>query len=472
MSVVPFDPKARLKRPKKIAGPSEPYDLDEMNSEFAIVMAGSKTLVMRERNGAGVGQRISLMKPFDFRQWLSHRAIYRTNTRGQTQRVSIADVWLEDRNRRQYDGLVFSPGAGRVVGSSYNLWTGWAVEPAHGGDCSPWFEHVREVICGGSPELERYVLSWCADMVQNPAKKPGVALVLRGGEGAGKTLFGQILGRLCPEHYFLIDSARYLTGQFNAHLGSCLLVQADEAFWAGDMASEGRLKGLVTSDFQMIEMKGVDPLRVENYIRLLASSNSDWVVPAGLDARRWAVIDVVNTRAGDRAWFTRLGAMLDDPAALAALLAELMAYPIADFDLRNVPKTTALLEQKIRSLDPIRSWWLGCLQRGAIDPKGQIWEPRLTNDDIYGSYLADAEQVRITRRSDRTSFGIAMRKLLPWTNLVKVVSPTNQRRLNGLEIPPLQDCRAFFETAIRQSVSWDDATAEGGAGETSNEGYS
>lgn len=472
MSVVPFDPKARLKRPKKIAGASEPYDLEAMNEEFAVVMVGAKTLVMRERRDARPGQRIALMKPADFRQWLSHRAIYRTNTRGQTQRVSIADVWLEDRERRQYDGLVFSPGEGRVVGSSYNLWTGWAVEPAHGGDCAPWFEHVREVICGGSAELERYVLSWCADMVQNPAKKPGVALVLRGGEGAGKTLFGQILGRLCPEHYFLIDSARYLTGQFNAHLASCLLVQADEAFWAGDMASEGRLKGLVTSDFQMIEMKGVDPVRVENHLRLLASSNSDWVVPAGLDARRWAVIDVVGTRAGDREWFKRLGSMLTDPAAQAALLAELMAYPIGDFDLRNVPKTSALLEQKIRSLDPIRSWWLGCLQRGSVDPKGQIWEQRVAREDFYASYLADAEQVRVTRRADSTSFGIAMRKLLPWTNIVKVISPTNQRRINGLEMPPLQDCRDFFEIAIRQQVSWDDAAAESVAGETSNEGIS
>ena len=471
MTVVPFDPKQRLKRPKKLAGPSETYDREAMNREYAVVMVGSRTVVMRERADAPIGQRMSLMRVADFRAWLSHRAIYRLNGRGQSQRVSVADVWLEDRDRRQFDGLVFAPGEERVVGSAYNLWSGWAVEPSDDGDCSPWFDHVREVICGGSAELERYVVSWCADLVQNPGRKPGVALVLRGGEGAGKTIMGQMLGKLFPEHYFLIDSPRYLTGQFNAHLASCLLVQADEAFWAGDVGSEGRLKGLVTSDFQMIEHKGIDPVRVENHVRLLASSNSDWVVPAGIDARRWAVLDVSDARRGDTAYFKRLGAMMNDPAALGALLAELRAYKIGDFDLRAVPKTKALLDQKIRSLDPLRSWWLSCLERGSIDPKGQAWLDTMANDDIYMSYIGDAELVRVSRRAARTEFGMALRSLVPWAVWTRVYN-SKQERVPGTKLPPLADCRAHFERALGQVIAWDiDTDMETGAVETPDKGF-
>mgnify|MGYP000856866344 CR=1 FL=1 len=54
------------------------------------------------------------------------------------------------------------------------------------------------------------------------------------------------------------SGVRYLVGQFNAHLASCLFLQADEGFWAGDKQAEGRLKGLITSEYQMIELKGVD----------------------------------------------------------------------------------------------------------------------------------------------------------------------------------------------------------------------
>ena len=42
----------------------------------------------------------------------------------------------------------------------------------------------------------------------------------------------------------------------------------------------------------MIEPKGVDPFSVRNCIHLLMSSNADWVVPAGADARRYFVLDV------------------------------------------------------------------------------------------------------------------------------------------------------------------------------------
>ncbi len=92
-------------------------------------------------------------------------------------------------------------------------------------------------------------------MLQHPRERLGVALVLRGKQGAGKTKPCEVFGSLIPSHYFLVDSARYLTGTFNAHMASCLLLQADEAVWAGDKQAEGRLKGLVTSTEQMVESK-------------------------------------------------------------------------------------------------------------------------------------------------------------------------------------------------------------------------
>ena len=63
----------------------------------------------------------------------------------------------------------------------------------------------------------------------------------------------KVIGSLFPRHYFLVDDPRYVTGQFNAHMATCLLLQADEAVWAGDKSAEGRLKGLITSPIQQIE---------------------------------------------------------------------------------------------------------------------------------------------------------------------------------------------------------------------------
>ena len=68
-----------------------------------------------------------------------------------------------------------------------------------------------------------------------------------------------------------------------------MLLQADEAYWAGAKSSEGALKDLLTNDTITIERKGVDAYTAPNYTRVLFTSNDDFVVPASLDERRFAV---------------------------------------------------------------------------------------------------------------------------------------------------------------------------------------
>ena len=41
----------------------------------------------------------------------------------------------------------------------------------------------------------------------------------------------------------------------------------------GDKSAEGRLKGLITSPRQQIEAKGIDPIPLPNYLRLIMTSN-------------------------------------------------------------------------------------------------------------------------------------------------------------------------------------------------------
>jgi hypothetical protein len=51
-------------------------------------------------------------------------------------------------------------------------------------------------------------------------------------------------------------------------------LHADEAFWAGDHAAEGKLKDLVTGHDHFIEYKGKEPVRVQNFVRLLDALES------------------------------------------------------------------------------------------------------------------------------------------------------------------------------------------------------
>ena len=74
-------------------------------------------------------------------------------------------------------------------------------------------------------------------------------------------------------------------------------------FGLGDKAGEGALKHLVTDEELLIEGKHRDAFMVRNLSRLIIASNEKWVVPAGIRARRWCVLDVADTHANDRAYF-------------------------------------------------------------------------------------------------------------------------------------------------------------------------
>ena len=48
-------------------------------------------------------------------------------------------------------------------------------------------------------------------------------------------------------------------------MASLLVLHADEAFWAGDKKAEGMLKDLVSGKTHMLEYKGVDPIRDQEF---------------------------------------------------------------------------------------------------------------------------------------------------------------------------------------------------------------
>ena len=170
--------------------------------------------------------------------------------------------------------LVFEPG-GLIIEGAYNLWRGWGVQPK-AGDCSLFLAHLRDNVCSGDEELYRWVLAWFAHILRFPRTKIGTALVVRGRQGTGKSIVGEIFGVLIGPSFLKVSMARHLTGNFNALLGERLLVQAEEAFWAGDRAAVGVLKDLITSATIVIERKGLDPDRTANYVRLFVTSNSIW----------------------------------------------------------------------------------------------------------------------------------------------------------------------------------------------------
>ena len=441
--------------PKRARKRGEKFSARRMSETYALVLMGSKGVVIREQNDGPIEDRLKVLAPEAFRLWYANRFTTIRDKDGKEKVVTWATAWLNSRERRQYKGIEFFPNPDGAPGTEgyLNLWRGFAVEPKPKENGWATFrDHLYTNVCHQDQKLFAWVLGWFAHMVQRPRERLGTALVLRGKMGTGKSKVGEVMGSLFPTHYFMVDDPRYITGQFNPHMASCLLLQAEEAVWAGDKAAEGRLKGLVTSTFQMIEAKGIDPIRLDNHVRLIMTSNEDWVVPAGKDERRFAVLDVGDGCAQNFDYFGAIDAEMAD-GGREALLHDLLAFDLASVNLRQIPLTQPLLEQKIRSLTPVESWWLAAIERGAPTRKHHsTWPIEVRCDELFDDYVATSDKIGVKRRAEETVFGMQLRKMVP--GLTKRRMTDTDGRHWFYVLPSLDDCRQIFTDQVGQAMPW------------------
>lgn len=273
--------------------------------------------------------------------------------------------WLKWPARRSFEGIDLAPSGPPVLpGNILNLWSGFAITPAPG-SWDLMRRHICEVLAAGDQEGAQYILRFAAWAVQHPGERAEVALVFRGGKGSGKGTFANALRRIFGQHGLQIFNSKHLVGAFNGHLRSCLLLFADEAFWAGDKQGESVLKGMLTEQALMIEQKGVDAAPWKNRLHVIMSANADWIVPASHDERRFACFNVSDARIGDKRYFLQLYAEIEN-GGLTAMLHDLQTLPLGDWHPREVVATEALREQKARSMGALDAWWESLLQDGVL----------------------------------------------------------------------------------------------------------
>jgi len=211
-------------------------------------------------------------------------------------------------------------------------------------------------------------------------------------EGTGKGILGRYLKKLCGHHELHITHAPHLTRRFNAYLHDCIFLFADEAFFAGDKQHGDILKGLITEYTLTVEGKYRAVITIRNRLHLLIVSNRDWVVPASMTARRFAITEALDIDRNDRPYFRALIDQMDN-GGLAAMLHELLGRDLSTFEVRDIPDTEELRTQKPLSLSSLDRWWLTVLHRGYLyesrhgAPWFRDWHAFYSTDLLTNSYL-------------------------------------------------------------------------------------
>jgi len=443
----------QIKRAKEY---SEDPHLTKMNDRHAIIgNIGGKCRVIEEIEDDVLHRsRITMSSFEDIRNRYGNIQIQiGTTDKGDAVHVPLGKYWINHRMRRQYDTMKFMPQGDQP--GVYNLWRGFNVEPVPG-DCSIYLEHLKENVCSGDEDHYDYLIKWMARVVQTPASPGEVAIVLRGGKGTGKGYFARTFGRLFGRHHLHVANPSHLVGNFNAHLRDVISLFADEAFFAGDKRHESVLKMLITEDSIPIEAKGIDTEPYPNYVHLIMASNDPHVIRATGDERRYFVLDMGENRKQDQTFFKSLTKQMDN-GGYEALLYHLQNVDISEYEVRNVPQTDALAEQKLMSMGVEEEWWYHKLVDGYVLEGHDKWERDVQSELVERDFTTYADKWKFARRGNATLLGRFLNRVVP--HIVKAQKRVSveeydqetggtkrvKKRLYHYDLGTLEQCRATWD---------------------------
>ena len=139
------------------------------------------------------------------------------------------------------------------------------------------------------------------------------------------------------------------------------------------------------------------------------------------------------------------------------LLRYLLDYDLSRVDINQAPATSALMDQKVASLDPFPQWWLDCLTEGALTGSdfGNMWPRDVDKERFRAAFRRYAQSRRITSRlpEDRV-LGKQLAEMCPSVD-------ARQKRRDGAEtlpiyrLPGLEQARAEWAKFIGFDVVWD-----------------
>jgi hypothetical protein len=417
--------------------------IQELNERHAIVFGQNGGLIVLTETTEDGQFQLRFSQPNVMTMLYPKMVTIGESSTGKPVTRPLGSVWLTHPKRRFYHGIELAPN-GNANPGYYNLWRGFTVEPKKG-SWQLYKEHLR-LLAGNDPECMRYIFAWMAETVQHPDRPVGIALSFKGEQGTGKSTFCKWFGSLFGVHFMHLDSEQRLLGNFNAHLHNVIVVLADEAVWAGGKAGLGSLKRMITEETLAIERKGVDTMVVKNRMHMMVASNEDWFVPVGFDNRRFAVFCTSTDKQNNSKFFSAVRKELFEQGGLSALLYDLLEFK-DEVELRDIPQTKELDEQKYRSMHSREAWWYDVLCDGGpwkvsnpINNKEYAVDP----DELYADYV-----VAMQRGSGRTNLGMKgalgrfLRLVMPNPYPLSRQESGGQRKRYWV-FPSLLVCRNFF----------------------------
>lgn len=442
--------------------------LEQFSKQYALVWFGKRLSVVNLKWKPG--ENPAVYQRSDFRASKENEFINVTNSDVEIVRRNIHDAWMQMPGRTLYDKMIFEPGWSEekcAKENALNLWTGFAVKQKKGGSWNLLREHVRVNMCNEDEEYFEWLLTWMAQLVQFPGEKQGSATVVKGAMGSGKTKLSFWLREAIGKaHSVEVTQSTQVLGKFNKLLESQILVVMEEATWGGHHQANGVLKSLITSEDIVIEPKGLDPIYVTNYSRIMVCTNSDWAVPVDLaEDRRFFVLEVQNNhkQTRDTVYFSAIDDQMRN-GGVEVMMFDLMNFvPKNGWDvLRNPPKTSAGAAQGLSGLSNLERCMFEIVQDGyfisSINQYGEARTVELNLTDptkIFSKDLSYHAEQYLNKsnethdKNDRRKLALAAKKMLKAERAGREYYSADKMQSIAYIVPPLIHLESYYQDELK-----------------------
>lgn len=361
---------------------------------------------------------------------------------------NVFKVYMESNLANKFDSVEFNP---KYIGdfvTTKNLFTGFKCEASNIkiplldkasllyfiGSNYPkalrFFEHLHDNICNGDWMAFQQFIAWLSDIINKPAVRPLFAVVMRSDEkGTGKSLIYEVMNGILGNMAFSSSTVEQVFGKHNAHLQNKLLICGEEMSWGGKSETSSKMKDAITSSTMQIEPKGIDVITVDKFYRVMLIDNSEWLVNASKDERRYLVLQVNPQQAQNPEYFGEVMHQGKPRQEVCADVFGVLSSIIHDVDMTRAYETEALMDQKQLSMNSIEQWLYEALDKDSgvslTGCKGINFDIRLKKAEVHNGYLSWYDDSRLLTKDRYSNPRVFGRKF------TKILSDGNKKILDG-----------------------------------------
>ena len=262
------------------------------------------------------------------------------NEKGKSSKKSFISNWVNDEHIRNYKGLVFVPHPKKYNLKCYNTWRDFKQESVpliedFNIDDNKYVNKFNEFIFNlfGENELSiNYFKSWCANIIQNPAYRCCVCLILYSlKEGVGKNQIIKTLELCLGEKYvnYITDVANQLFGKHSSAELNKLLLVLNEVKGKDTYSNSDLFKTRITDDKREVELKNQATIQMTNYSSYIINTNNLLSVNAGDKDRRYCVLTCNNKMIDNKIYYQNYHKEINEnPEAIRCIYQYLKKFDI------------------------------------------------------------------------------------------------------------------------------------------------